>query len=304
TGEGVAVGPSVPLPPDPATGISVTLRQTLEIIPTTGVVAGQIIGRFLDSNPLNPTSPHREWESVGLAHSRCAYHQGNGVPSFIDSTTFNQGEVVYAETGGSNDPNHPSGTDQDYPSLLTSLVSNRSSYSIASMTTNNLVSYSNSVFFTNSLEWIVSISATTQDHLRFFFNSGGGLTISPTLLSSGNPQSNSWQSTLSGLTTTIDYNVFWNNLTTSYLTLATANGVGVYSTNSGIIQARLIGTPNGFRGNRGNGIQIRIFLNDSHFNMYEDYASGTFGVNVAQRRATNFVSIPTLTSNTPTISTS
>lgn len=139
-------------------------------------------------------------------------------------------------------------------------------------------SASGSTSWTSNAVRECTFTFSSANAMRYFFNAGGTITCNTISSSfSGNTKSNNWDSIANSVSATITNSIFWNNLSTSNYTLASATGSGAdYGSNVLYLQARLNDTP-------GNStvITIRAYFVDGAADSFDDTVIGTARVDAA-----------------------
>lgn len=151
------------------------------------------------------------------------------------------------------------------------------------------------------------ITFSSADHRRHFFNAGGEIRLAATLTGASGAKSVGWAGMLSSMSTiSFDYtgvsagsgspSAIGNfDLTSSYQTIYTKNGSGIYSQSSYTVEAKAPAN---------NQIQFRIEFYDGENNFVDEVVNGTLTSTISQLRPTGlYVEVPTPSyQNTTTLS--
>lgn len=137
-----------------------------------------------------------------------------------------------------------------------------------------------------------SLTWASAAQMRYFFNTGGTVTLNAVNSAfSGNAKSDNWDAIANNAPTqTIDYTVFWTNLSTSYYTLLSYAGTttGGYDYNSNVLYlaAKLNAAPGS-----STVMTLRGFFEDgSSDTIFNDTVSGTARIDAtANAPATTYV---------------
>lgn len=185
----------------------VTIQDKAQEILGTGVGSkgyGQVVqsADVYTGNQITKT----QWDALRYDIINIRYHQTGAVPDIV---TVNVGDPI---SYGASSPN------TNYDSLMQTAITNRFNLapSQALTTAINTVTYSTP--WQNSLTMTMTITFTTANEARYFFNSGGKVRINSTLSGgSSTAQVNSWK----GFLTTIGTIEFGANTnpTINYYTL-------------------------------------------------------------------------------------
>ena len=119
---------------------------------------------------------------------------------------------------------------------------------------------------------------SSANAMRYFFNAGGTITFNTASSSfSGNTKSNNWETVANGASATVTNAIFWDNLSTSNYTIASATGSGAdYGSNVLYLQARL----NAAAGS-STEIILRAYFVDGAADGFDDTVSGTARVDAS-----------------------
>lgn len=262
-----------------------------------------------------------EWTALTTAIEQAALHQGTtlgtnwGGPSF-----FERNDEIIAHDGVVR-PKNPQGF--AIQPNLTAVVSNYLNVDPTNqMVMSNLMSDSNTASWSNSLVFSFTVTFSSENATRHFFNTGGQIRVSSSRSGGSTTpplgaQNQSWTDLLAavgtlsfGYTTTTGSGVGsstgigYYDLTGSYQTCWTANSSGAYAANVFELQAR----SNNILGNlgaRGSILDFRLRYLDNRDNIWidpfnntiiiPDGVDGTFQAN-GEIRKTNFftnIEIPT-----------
>jgi hypothetical protein len=168
-----------------------------------------------------------QWDNLRFDVVNAIVHQSGSVPTI---TTINEGELLrYA----ADQPNY------QYSTLASLAETNRFDLGTGQYVTEAGTSRSNSVSFSGEVASTCTISFTSADQARYFFNSGGKIRFTSAFTQGASPtqQDNSWNTTLSA--TSASPAVFGGNspavnfytLTNSYQTFYQLSSSSPYSSN-------------------------------------------------------------------------
>lgn len=238
-----------------------------------------------------------DWNRIRAGIYNLALHQGTAMDLLPPATEFAAGSAIKAEALAS--------TVYDFATLIANVDANRlNTNSGASMTLT-----SNALTITRASNWgggnngitaVATVSFTSENAARYFFNSGGEIRFAishPT----GSTQDNDWNTALSNVGT-VAFKAHstsrtgsagnpasgfgYYDLTTSDQTILSGSiGSGAYSTNSISVSARAASIT-GANGAKGSSIIFTITLSDSHSNIYSDICSAGTAVTFAHLKAT------------------
>ena len=157
-----------------------------------------------------------------------------------------------------------------------------------------------------TLVHLLDVTFTDADHRRQFFNAGGEVRFASNITYLGSSAKTiDWMGMLVNMgTVKMGYTstaatgsgsgstVGFHDLTTSFQTLFTKNGTGLYAANNYTLKAKIVGT---------NQIQFRAEWNDANTGNpnYDENVLGTLNSTITQLRATGtYVEVPTPTHST------
>lgn len=253
-------------------------------------------GQNLKSSSISPTN------TVNAAHMSVLkddmvnvfVHQTGSLPSLTSIvTTDDITDIVYEE----------------YETLSNTIYNNKNN-----IFENTQASVESKIINTRSTEWGGSsqpqtvsheftVTFSSVDHRRHFFNSGGEIRFAASLSGSSGQKFVSWNSMLSSIgTVKFDFDkttassgtptsIGNYNLTTNYQTIFIKSGSGTYSDSDYTIKAK--GDPN------TNIITFLIELSDGESNSVDEPVTGTLTSTISQLRATgSYVEVPTPTYQT------
>ena len=248
------------------------------------------------------------WTNFRAMIDVCAQHQGTSTVLLVPASDLEVNDIITAHDAITNV--------YDFPQMLSDITTNRL---IASPT-------STSIFLSQSSQsvvgtWVVNATTTvdvswpTVDDARYFFNSGGTLSIrSSRSGGAANAQNTSWTDLLSNVGNVVIGSASTTNtggtgtgsafgyytLTTAANTIFTASppsgGGYSYSANDFTITARVVNI-NGATGDNGDTIRFVISWNDN-YTTAPDAVDGTLTVNIDEQRATTHLSINPLSTAT------
>ena len=239
-----------------------------------------------------------EWTALRTVIDTCATHQ-NTVVSLPPPAQLTPGSVIKAYPPASG----------DIPGALTAINTNRLNAATGSLST--LLAQLTSTRATSWQTQLVhefSVTFTTFDAARYFFNSGGQIILRPSRSGgSGTPQNSAWDSFISAFgtivlnhTTTVSSlgvgtttNVGYYDLPVgTYTTLWSYayGGITDYSANNILVEGRVTDGPGGANADNGKVLNIKITYNDVHTGT-ADVVDGTFTSNVDIKVATTPLTI-------------
>lgn len=240
------------------------------------------------------------WNSLFSGMSIINTHTGSGlsIPS-----TLTTGTIVEALTG--------SGGDLNIPSIISTLDSNRLTYSIAQMSLTSAITSTRTTSWTASVYHEFTVTFTDENQARYFFNSGGTIYVSASRSGGSSTTLNSAITTMLsdmgtikfGATSTTytgtggtAYNIGYYGLTSSYQNVFYHPGPTSYSAPNYTLKAR---TENVTGTNGGNGTLVRfqaLFETGISGPSYSyNSANGTLVSSVSQLKSSG-----TLTISSPT----
>ena len=224
-------------------------------------------------------------------------HQvGLSDPSVGTIAQISIGDVIANDT--STNPNGTLKGYADFESLMTSIEADKFllAASQASTTTGATSTKSN---WNGVITHIVRITWASENDRRYFFNAGGEIRTSATIAGYVEPKSGDWDSMFIGMGTVkmnytettstgtgSDTSIGFYDLTTSYQTIFSKSGSGVYSANSYIVEARL------GAGNSTTQVDIRISFRDDATGNVDENVDGLLTSILSIHRATGpYVSV-------------
>lgn len=238
-----------------------------------------------------------KWADLRTAIANMASHQGTATTLLPPASEFVAGKAVKAEVSATSS--------YDFATMIANIDSNRlNTNSGASMTLT-----SNALTITRASNWgggnngitaVATVSFTSENAARYFFNSGGEIRFAISH-PSGSTQDNNWNSSLASVGTVAfkahsttrtgsagspSSGIGYYELTTTDQTILSGNiGSGAYSTNSISVSARAASIT-GANGAKGSSIIFTITLSDSHSNVYSDICAAGTAVTFAHLKAT------------------
>jgi hypothetical protein len=240
---------------------------------------------LVPANQVNATHMQRLKEDI----TDCYAHQTGSLPVLTSVAAQNDiTNTVYIEYE----------TLTDYVSTAV----NRLSVDSGQTTTSSIFANSRTtawggVGLAQSISHEFTVTFANVNARRHFFNSGGQIRMSASLVSGSNAKSIEWGSMLNSMKTIIfDYQgvsaesgtpvaIGNYDLTNAYQNIYTKNGSGTYSQNSYVLQAR---------GDNGttNVITFKANFNDDESGFTDEDVTGTITSSIAERRATGlYVSV-------------
>lgn len=251
-----------------------------------------------------------EWTALRDAIEVCDLHQQNVLSALVPPTADLAPNAVITTHDGVSDP-------FDVPQMLTNITSN--ALVVGPASTSIFVSRSSQTItntWTNTAFTVVDLDFPTADAARYFFNSGGEIIIRASFTPNGTtPQNLSWQAMLNnsgsvvmnhnttdnpggstGTPSAVGYYGLPNSTPFSLLfTASPPNGGGTYyyGANTYQILARVVNV-NGANGDNGSTIRLRIDLDDN-FSGGSDVVDGELTIEIDERRATTYLTIPSFT---------
>jgi hypothetical protein len=197
----------------------------------------------------------------------------------------------------------------DIGDLLNVLDANRLKYQAANMSLSSLASSTRGSAWgggAGSITCEFQVTFSSEDHARYFFNTGGELRIQLAHPSTATARDVSWNTVLSGFNAAFrangtsklggNYgygaNIGYYQLTTTYQTIIDGanTGAGVYTSNDFVVQARAV-TITGANGAKGNVILFRVILTDEQTNAFQDVVQSGTVATLQQLRATGAYTI-------------
>ena len=222
---------------------------------TTTCIPSVIIGELI-------TATH--WDNLYNAMGILNTYTGTGLTLPTNVVT---GQVIQAEDGSSSRPN--------LPSIVSTLDTNRLTPAITQVTTTAELTSVRTTSWTNSVTHQFTMTFTTEDQARYFFNTGGQAYLSASRTGGSATHINISMSTLLSQMGTIAVGanattytgtggtanaIGYYQLTTNFQTLFTHYGSAYgYSTISYTVQAKTNG-PIGSTGGNGNVVTIQAIF--------------------------------------------
>lgn len=230
-----------------------------------------------------------EWNNLRSMLVIAANQQGTSITDLPPDGSFTIAQKIIAFEHAP-----PSNNSYELTNYITSIDTNRLNTSMTALnTTTNVWIVTRASSWTGSLTAEISVSWTTEDDTRHFFNSGGKINMhgmQPT--TTDLPQDIIWNDSLvnklgivkfsahnttnTGPVTgsnTIGYYELTDTYQTIYNALMETGGAG-YSADNITISAKRLNYA-GVNGGNGNGVQFRIYLNDTGAYASATTAAGT-----------------------------
>lgn len=239
----------------------------------------------------------QEWQNLRSVIVSMANWQNTSIASLPPSSSFNAGAAVTASSA--------------IASILSTLDTNRLNYQVANMTLSGLTSTTRASTWgtgTSSITAEFQVTFSSEDHARYFFNTGGELRVLLNHPSTATARDSSWNTVLSGFNMAFRANstariggsygaaqgIGYYQLTTAYQTVidGTNTGVTPYGVNDFVVQARAV-TITGANGAKGSVIQFRVILTDEQSNAFQDVVQSGTVATLQQLRATGAYTIAT-----------
>jgi hypothetical protein len=223
---------------------------------------------------------------------RKAYlHQNNSYPTLAVVSTANTVDDVNALNNSY----------ADFETLATNIDTNRNTISASRLTTNNTASsYVRTTTWNATRVGNFTVTFASTNAARHFFNSGGAVQIDMSV-TAGAAKNNDWNtmfitnmgtltfanlaSSRSGSGGTLSSSVAYTTLTTSYQTVYSSVGGGVYTASNFNIQAR-------FTNISSLVIEFQITLNDTAAGNIDEDVQPNLNINVNRRIANGALSDP------------
>jgi hypothetical protein len=171
-----------------------------------------------------------QWDALRYDIINIKYHQTGIVPSIV---AVNVGDVVEYETGPAS----------NYNTIIQSATINRFELASSQSVATNRGTVSSSSTWNQSATATVTISFTTVNEARYFFNSGGKIRITSRLTGGSSLQANAWTNFLTTTGTrefgaNTDPSVNYYTLTNSYQTYYQNSLSTPYSANNYKLQVK------------------------------------------------------------------
>lgn len=172
-----------------------------------------------------------QWDALRYDIINIKYHQDGVLPSIV---TVNVGDPIGYGAGSPN---------TNYDTLLETAITNRFNVASHQSIVTNIGTATTSSSWSTSASMTVTITFSNANEGRYFFNSGGKIRITPTLVGSGTAQTNAWVSFLSSVGTksfgaSTDPLVNYYTLTNSYRTYFQGSLSTPYSANNYKLEAK------------------------------------------------------------------
>ena len=257
-------------------------------------------GQTLNSNQVgvstNITASHMSTLYTDIANGRV--HQTGTAPSEIAIIT--QGSTIL-----DSDTVNKKGVAQ-FENLTTTLENEKFQIHSSQATAEAAKTAQYSSAWNGTLVHLLDVTFSSADHRRQFFNAGGEVRFASNITYLGSSAKTiDWMGMLVNMgTVKMGYTstaatgsgsgstVGFHDLTTSFQTLFTKNGTGLYAANNYTLKAKIVGT---------NQIQFRAEWNDANTGNpnYDEDVQGVVNSTVTQYRATGvYVEVPTPTYST------
>jgi hypothetical protein len=223
---------------------------------------------------------------------RARVHQIGSVPASIVQVAI--GDIIAEDT--STNPNGILKGFTDYENTMSTVESNKFAIAGSQSTSAVGITSTRTSVWNSVIIHEVSVSFTDANQARYFFNSGGEIRFSANIVGGSGAKTLDWTTILQNMgtikmnytdTTTTglgtDSSIGFYDLTSSYQTIFTRDGTGLYSNNQYKVEA--------FRAT-SNVIRFRITFNDGTSGTNDEDVNGTLTSTVGLLRATgSFVSV-------------
>lgn len=238
--------------------ISVTdynaIRTTITNIVGTGSASrgyGQTVNTTTAVTTANQITK-AQWDLLRYDIYNALLHQTGSAPSI---TNVSVGDVIRF---GVSHPNN------QYSTLASTADTNRFNIGTGQFLTNlSVAARSTTDAWTSQAYCDVTVTFSTADQARYFFNSGGKVRITTTRTGgSGTSQNSSWSGVLSGAGARNYDGIGYYSLNTSFATYYTATASGVYSANTYRLQAKVNVADNS--SGTATVLTIRVLLTDPY----------------------------------------
>lgn len=226
-----------------------------------------------------------DWTALKYDIINIRYHQDGVLPAIV---TVNKGDVIGY---GASSPN------SNYKTLLDTAIANRFNVASNQSVVSSKTSVTTSNTWTQSASCVLTVTFSSSDEARYFFNSGGKVRISTSLTGgSSTAQVSAWRSLLTSAGTlsfgaATDPGVTYYTLTNSFQTYQQRSSTTPYSANNYRLEAR---TPFVADNSLGTAqvLEIRITLTDNYYDPGPepspppgDSVNGTLTVSVEELKA-------------------
>lgn len=223
-----------------------------------------------------------QWDALRYDIVNIRMHQDGVMPSIV---TVNSGDVIGYGAGSPN---------TNYNTLLDTAIANK--FEIAG--NQSIVSSKGSATYTgswsNSAEFTLTVTFSTADQGRYFFNSGGKIRFTTTLTGgAASPQYNAWTSFLNSTGTRsfgagTDPFINYYTLTNSFQTYYQGSLTTPYSANTYRLQART-NVSNNSTGT-ATVLYLKVILTDAYVDNFPaspppDFVDGTITIAVEELKA-------------------
>ena len=226
-----------------------------------------------------------QWDALRYDIINIRYHQDGVLPSIVE---VNVGDPIGFGAGSPNN---------NYDTLLETAIANRFKLAGSQSVVSSVGTATYSSPWSTSAQFTLTVTFSTSDQARYFFNSGGRLRIA-TILSGGTPtaQVNSWVNFLNSVGTRsfgADTDPFVNyyTLTNSYQIYYQGSLTTPYSANNYRLEARTNVADN------SNGtatiLYLRVTLNDNYVDLGlpapGDLVNGNLTITVDELKASGLM---------------
>lgn len=252
--------------------------------------------------PIAAGTPVRasHWTDLRTALATMASFQGTAQTVLPSAASFAAGSVIKAENS--------SARYSDFPTTINNVDSSRLNVNAANM---SLVT--GSITSTRSTAWGASatqaigaeftMTFTSEDKARYFFNSGGLLNMTLSHASTASTQNSNWNTILSALGT-ISFgahsttrsgtggtptSIGYYELTgTAQTVFSGAIGTGAYTANTITVTAWSTNIV-GVNGAKGSIVKLKVVLTDGHTNTFSDTVAAGTTASIGYRKAATYV---------------
>lgn len=249
-----------------------------------------------------------EWQNLRTILASMATWQNTSTSLLPPSTSLNSCATIVAHKSSS-----PSLNAYDIQDMLATLDTNRFNYQLGNMTLSTIQTTTRSSTWGSGNSGITAefqVVFTSENHARYFFNTGGEFRITLAHPDTSSPRNQSWNTVLNGFTLAFRANssvriggsygaaqaIGYYQLTTTYQVICdgTNTGVSPYTSNDFYVDARATSIT-GANGAKGSTLQFRVRLIDEQTNSYSDIVNSGTVSNLQQLRATSMyvISAPT-----------
>jgi hypothetical protein len=254
---------------------------------STNISADSIVESVISGAIIN----HEDWYNLLYAYIDCANHQGVTLSNPLPPPSAFDGvgtDIVTAGVGATPfqyfDPDITTNDDL--------LLANRMNVSASNSTTSLVLASSRNVFWNSTLIHEFTVTFSSFDHARFFFNTGGQLLLSATRTSGSSASINqTWNTILATIgTVAINYSDYYQ-LTDVFTNLRPSLP---YQSNFKIM-GRREGSVEGTWGDNGKVIRIQLIFSNPPTQwageVYNIDVDGVFTSNVYEKRSTGVFNI-------------